>query len=200
MHATGESPVDERDAGMRRIGLPIGLCIVQLILAYEWLVSGINKLVNPNFPVQLASTLRQGMDGNPYGWYGTFLRQVVLPHASTFGVLTELGEIAIGATLLTGAVLWIWRPHSSITVLASRAASLALAGAAFLSLNYFFQGGSPLPWVNAGNAFNEGIDIDILIPLLAVTLLVANLRATRFAAVRAPARWVQSRGGESWTA
>jgi thiosulfate dehydrogenase [quinone] large subunit len=176
-----------------RIGMPAGLCAVQLVLAYEWLVSGINKLINPNFTVQLASTLRQSIDGNPYSWYVGFLRQVVLPHASLFGVLTELGELAIGVTLMVGVVLWLRLPDSRITHLVGRAASLALAGAAFLSLNYFFQGGSPLPWVDPANAFNEGVDIDILIPLLAVTLLVANLRALgvagdRVSRVRVPVR------------
>jgi thiosulfate dehydrogenase [quinone] large subunit len=166
-------------APMRRAGLPIGLAVVQLILAYEWLVSGLNKLINPNFTVQLAGTLRQSLDGNPYGPYVTLLRAVVIPHATLFGVLTEVGEMAIGITLLAGAALWIWRPASRLAARAAGAASAALAGAAFLSLNYFLQGGSPLPWPDGANAFNEGVDIDILIPLLAVTLLVANLRAAR---------------------
>jgi hypothetical protein len=46
-----------------------------------------------------------------------------------------------------------------------------------ISLNYFLQGGSPLPWINPSNAFSEGVDIDILIPLLSATLLVVKLRA-----------------------
>lgn len=165
----------------KRIGLPASLCAVQLVLAYEWLISGINKLVNPNFTVQLAGTLRQGMDGNPYGIYVTFLRQVVLPHASIFGILTELGETAIGITLAVSAVLWLTRPHSGLTLHAGKAAVAALAGAAFLSLNYFLQGGSPMPWINPGNAFNEGVDIDILIPLVSIVLLIANVQGIRTA-------------------
>ncbi len=67
-----------------------------------------------------------------------------------------------GITLLVSAVLWIWRPLSRLTVYAGRGACLARASAAFLCLNFFFQGGSPLPWINPAHAFNEGVDIDIL--------------------------------------
>jgi thiosulfate dehydrogenase [quinone] large subunit len=179
--------------------VPASLAAVQLVVAYEWLVSGINKLLNPNFTVQLASTLRQSMSGNPYSSYVTFLRDVVLPHATLVGVLTELGETAIGVTLATSAVLWLWRPASRLTIYAGAAAAAALAGAAFLSLNYFLQGGSPLPWIDPANAFNEGVDIDILIPLLSASLLVSNLRAVRYLAARASALR-SGDDGTSWAA
>jgi thiosulfate dehydrogenase (quinone) large subunit len=188
---------DGGDGLPRRIGLPAGLAVVQLILAYEWLVSGINKLVNLNFTVQLAGTLRDSMSGNPYTPYVTFLRDIVLPHATLFGIFTEVGESAIGCVLLASAVLWLWRPTSQFTLYAGRAACAALAGAAFLSLNYFLQGGSPLPWIDSANAFNEGVDIDILIPLLSVTLLVANLRAVRTATERF-APWKPRSERTSW--
>jgi len=105
-----------------RIGLPIGLCLVHLVLAYEWLVSGINKLLNPNFTVQLASTLHQNMNGNPYSWYASFLRQIVLPHASLFGVPTELGQVAIGITLVVTTALWWRRPEKHGQVVVGKAA------------------------------------------------------------------------------
>jgi thiosulfate dehydrogenase (quinone) large subunit len=180
---------------LRRIRLPAGLATVQLILAYEWLVSGINKIANPNFTVQLAGTIRDSMNGNPYTAYVTFLCGLVLPHAGLFGLLTEVGETAIGLTLLVSAALWLMRPASQLTLYAGKAATAALAGAAFLSLHYFLQGGSALPWINPANAFNEGVDIDILIPLLCVTLLVANLRAVRaatrrFAVLQPKSEWM----------
>ncbi len=160
-----------------RAGLPVGLAVIQMVLAYEWLISGINKLINPNFTAQLASTLRDGMKGNPYGWYNSLVSAVILPHASVVGVLTEIGEFAIGITLLGSALLWLWRPSGALTRLAAGGAIIALAGGAFLSLNYFLQGGTTLPWINAANAFNEGVDIDVMIPLISVALLVSNARA-----------------------
>jgi thiosulfate dehydrogenase [quinone] large subunit len=182
----------------QRLGLPLGLCLVQLVLAYEWLVSGINKLLNPNFTVQLASTLRQNMNGNPYSWYVSFLRQIVLPHATLFGVLTELGELAIGITLVVSTVLWWRRPHGRLTLYVGGAACLALAGAVLLPLNFFFMSGSPLPWINPANAFNEGMTIDMLVPLLSVALLVANLRAVRAVAGRLSELRAAGDGRLSW--
>ena len=180
--------------------MPVAVCLMQIALAYEWLVSGINKLLNSGFTAQLASTLHQNMSGNQYGWYVTFLRQVVLPHAGVFGWLTEVGELVIGGTLVVSALLWLLRPSGRLTHHAGWAACLALIGAVFVPLNYFFMSGDPLPWINAANAFGEGVSIDVLISLLAVPLLFATLRAVRtFAARRSDSRpW--RLGGLQWTA
>lgn len=168
--------------------LPMTACVVQLILAYEWLISGIDKFINPNFTIQLAKTIASGLNGNPYGPYVALVRAIVLPNASLFGLLTEIGEVGIGATLALATVVCIWRPGTRLSVHAGLAASGALAGATFLSLNYFLQTGSPLPWVDGANAFREGIGIDILLPAIAVTLLVANLRAVRHGIARSDER------------
>ncbi len=45
-------------------------------------------------------------------------------------VLTEVGETAIGLTLVAGALLWLWRPSSRITGYGALAAAAALLGAA----------------------------------------------------------------------
>jgi thiosulfate dehydrogenase [quinone] large subunit len=168
-------------SSMGRVGLPAGLAVVQLMLAYECLVSGINKLLNLNFTFQLASMLQQNMNHNPYGWYVSFLRQIVLPHASLFGLMTELGELSIGASLLVSAVLWLVRPDNRLARLTAQVACLALVGTIFLPLNFFFMSGTSMPWINPANALNEGVTIDILMPCLAATLLVANVRAVRAA-------------------
>ncbi|HEX6510542.1 MAG TPA: hypothetical protein VF221_23180 [Chloroflexota bacterium] len=178
----------------RPVGLAAGLCLVQLVLAYEWLMSGINKLLNPNFTAQLASNLQQNMTGNPYIWYAGILRQIVLPRAGVFGVLTELGELSIGVTLLASAVLWLRRPNSRLTLHVGKAACLALAGSIFLPLNFFLMSGDPIPWINSANAFNEGVSIDAFIAMLAVTLLLTNLRAVRAATQS------QIERGMSWAA
>jgi hypothetical protein len=57
------------------------------------------------------------------------------------------------------------------------AASAGLLGSASLSLNYFFQGGIYLPWINSGNALNPGVDINIMVALVSVVLVGANLSA-----------------------
>lgn len=195
-----DTPASRSGSGTaaQRIGLPIGLCAVQLVLAYEWLISGTNKLLDSNFTAQLASNLRQNMNGNPYGWYVTFLRQIVLPHASLFGVLTELGELAVGITLVAGAVLWWRQPRGRLAVYAGGAACLALVGAVFMPLNFFFMSGSPLPWINPANAFNEGVTVDMLVPLLSAVLLITNLQAVRTAAAALPRVNSEVKGRLSW--
>ena len=50
----------------------------------------------------------------------------------------------------------------------------ALLASAFLSLNYFFQGGTNVPWINPNGAFTQGVDITILIPLISITLFAAH--------------------------
>ena len=41
------------------------------------------------------------------GWYGWFLEHVVIPNAGVFGWLVTLGELAVGAALILGALTGI---------------------------------------------------------------------------------------------
>src|SRR5437764_7766815 len=85
------------------------LVAIQALIAWEWLVSGINKLLSGMFPQMLPDTLNDGIKGNPNGWYVSFLQSVVLPHSLFFGYLIEWGELAIGILLLAGAILLLRR-------------------------------------------------------------------------------------------
>src|SRR4051794_34658872 len=59
--------------------LPFSLYAVQLILAYEWLLSGVNKIVSSQFASQLPVMLHQSTLVNRYHWYSSLLEQLVLP-------------------------------------------------------------------------------------------------------------------------
>jgi hypothetical protein len=157
--------------------LPGWLIVMQLVLAHQWLVSGVNKLLDPHFGTQLVPVLRGSTQGNPYGWYATFLRVVVLPNHALFALAVQVMEPAIGLALLLGAGLWVVRPRELVTIYGGLAASAALVGSVGLSLNYFFQGGTYLPWINSGNALNPGIDINIMTAAVSTVLLGANLSA-----------------------
>jgi hypothetical protein len=50
----------------------IGLLAVQLIVGYEWLMSGVTKIVRGDFPSGLAGELREKSEGMS-GWYKSFL-------------------------------------------------------------------------------------------------------------------------------
>jgi thiosulfate dehydrogenase [quinone] large subunit len=163
---------------------------VQLVLAFEWLISSLNKLLAPNFDAGLLAVLQGSTHTNPYTWYSAILQRIVIPNHSLFAFATPLGEMAIGLTLTAGAVFWLLRFPPRATMFGAGMVCAALLGSAFLSLNYFFQGGTTLPWVNTSNAFTEGVDIDILIPLLSLVLLAAYvhiLYTARSAALEATA-------------
>ena len=92
MKRQGPAMIDEDGSphyaasGLKR--LSGGLIVMQLVLAYLWLVSGANKLLDPAFGTQLVPVLRQSTQGNPYGWYATFLRIIVLPNHTLFALET----------------------------------------------------------------------------------------------------------------
>ncbi len=48
-----------------------------------------------------------------------------------------------------------------------------------MSLTYFFEGATALPWITTTLAYSPSVDIDILVPLLSLILLVANVHALR---------------------
>jgi thiosulfate dehydrogenase [quinone] large subunit len=152
---------------------------MQLVLAYEWLLSGIDKVADPNFAAELPANLRGSTLVNPYTWYSSILKAAVLPHTSLLAPAVELVELAIGAALIVSGALWLWRPRARTTLYVAYLACAALAGGILLAVNYSFQQGVPLPWINSAQAFSPGMGIDMLIALLSIPLLGANLWAIR---------------------
>jgi thiosulfate dehydrogenase (quinone) large subunit len=169
-------------ASSRLRRLSVWLIVLQLILAYLWLVSGINKLLDSHFGGELVPLLRASTQGNPYGWYAGFLRVIVLPHHAFFAIAVQVMELGIGVVLLLGAALWIIRPSGRLVVLGALATTAALLGSIGLSLNYFFQAGSAVPWINPGNGLAPGVDTNRLVALVSAVVLgsyVSALLATR---------------------
>jgi thiosulfate dehydrogenase [quinone] large subunit len=156
---------------------------LQAVIAWEWLVSGVNKLLAGNFPQGLADTLNEGIDNNPNGWYVSILQGVVLPHSVAFGYLIEATELFIGIALFIGVVVLIGpvrrrgMPQYRLAVGEVAAAMLAALLCAFLCVNFhFFMGDGIFPWFDPANAFDEGITLDTLMPPVAVLLFLVNAR------------------------
>lgn len=151
------------------------LALIQLAVGYEWLVSGLSKLANGNFPSGLAGTLRE-LEGNAPGWYGGFLRSVVLPHAQTWGWTIELTELATGAALAVAALAFL----RGRGVRAARAATVAASavGAALL-VNFELANGGGFGLHLASDSFNEGVDLDTLLLGVQLVLLAFALRGLR---------------------
>jgi thiosulfate dehydrogenase (quinone) large subunit len=158
-----------------------GVAVVEASIGYEWLLSGLNKVLSPTFVSGLAGTLRESLQGNPNRWYASLADSLIIPHARIFALPAEGGEILVALGMFAGAMLWVsgrvresrWAKHLSLGVI------LALLGGILMSLNYAVMGGDTLPGINAGNAFNEGLSIDSLLAMIGIGLLAVHLAAAR---------------------
>lgn len=178
-----------RDAGQSsttaaaRYGL-MGLLLVQLFIGYEWFVSGLTKMVRGGFPSGLADELTEKSEGAA-GWYTSFLDEIVIPNGTAFGYLIEIGELLVGVALVAAALLWLvgWarlsqRGRTAVLLVTALA---ALAGI-LMNVNFHLANGSAHPWLIPEEGFDEGVDLDSLMPAIQAVLLfvsVAVLRAIR---------------------
>jgi hypothetical protein len=155
---------------------------VEGLIAWEWLVSGANKVLAGDFPQGLAATLGDGAKNNPNGWYVQLLNAVIIPHSVGFGYAIEFTELLIGLGLLIGTVLLLGPvrrkgdPQYHIALGEMVVASVAAVACAFLCVNFhFFMGDGFLPGVNTAKAFDEGISLDTLMPPLSLVVLAVNI-------------------------
>lgn len=178
-----------------RAGL-LGLLAVQAILGYEWLMSGLTKIVRGGFPSGLSDELQEKSEGAAT-WYARFLDSVVIPNGSLFGVLVIVAELAVGGTLIAAAALWAFRWER--LGLAGRtgllAATLAAAlGGLLMNVNFHLANGSAHPWLIPGDGFDEGVDLDSFMPAVQLVLIAVSVAVWR--AIRQGAR-AQEEGADS---
>jgi thiosulfate dehydrogenase [quinone] large subunit len=157
-----------------------GMAVVEAALGYEWLVSGLNKLLSPGFGSGLAKHLQSNLQGNPNRWYASLVDRLVLPHAGLFAGLVVVGELSVALGMFLGAALWLSGRLRSITPRVLQMGVIAaLVGSTIMSANYMLMSGNTLPGLNPANAFNEGISIDTLLTIIGVGLLAVHLVASR---------------------
>ena len=158
------------------------LAAIQAIIGWEWIMSGCNKILSGNFPQGLSDALNNGIKDNPNGWYVAFLKQIVLPNSMFFGYMIQWTEIAVGIILLSAAVLLLTKPRMAgepqhrLAIAYSIMAIIAAAVGAFQNINFhFWMGGWVIPTFDPASAYNEGIDLDGLLPLFFLIIIIANL-------------------------
>lgn len=159
----------------------LGLLAIQVIIGYEWFMSGLTKIVRGGFPSGLADELTEKSEGAA-SWYVSFLDSVVIPNGSTIGVLIILGELAVGAALIAAAALWAFRWEvlgSSGRTAVLAATFVAALGGIFMNVNFHLANGSAHPWLIPGEGFDEGVDLDSLMP--GIQLVLATVAAVMWA-------------------
>lgn len=154
-----------------------GFLLVEIIIGYEWFISGIVKLTRGGFPAGLADELVEKSQGVA-PWYGRFLETFVIPNAELFGYAIEISELLAGVILIAGPLigLFAWdrvsdRVRSAVLLLTA----LAAIGGTFLAINLHLANGAAHPWVIPGDAFDEGIDLDSVLPGIQIVIAVVSI-------------------------
>ena len=150
----------------------IGLLAIQIAIGYEWFMSGVTKIVRGGFPAGLADELREKSEGVA-SWYKSFLDGAVIPNGVAWGYAIEIGELLIGVVLIGSALFWLFgwervgaRARGYLLVLTMLA---ALAGVA-MNVGFHLANGSAHPWLIPADGFDEGVDLDSLMPAIQLVL------------------------------
>ncbi|MEP6987490.1 MAG: hypothetical protein ABI970_17935, partial [Chloroflexota bacterium] len=171
----------------------IALLLVQLLIGYEWFMSGLVKVVRGDFPSGLAAELTEKMQG-AVAWYANFLNAVVIPNGSVFGYVIMISELLAGVALIGGALLWLFRWGRlplNVRKLVLLVIIIAGLGSIFLLINLHLANGSAHPWVLPKSGFDEGVDLDSLLPAVQAVIVGVSViylaRLRRVQALAAPA-------------
>ena len=100
----------------------IALAGFQLLIGYEWLLAGGDKLLLGTFPAQLGGMLLALVrGGHLVGFFAAILQGLVVPHAVLFGSLIEWGETLAGLGLMAAPAWWRCFAHWQDAPSAARA-------------------------------------------------------------------------------
>lgn len=147
----------------------VALLLVQAVVGYEWLVSGLTKLERGGFPQGLAGELRD-MSSSAPGWYRHFLASVVLPHGQAFGCAIEVAEVVVGA-LLIGAAAGVLTGRVSLSSrLLCRSAAAASVAALLMVADFELANGGRFGLSLGKDTFDEGVDLDTMLTGLQLAL------------------------------
>jgi thiosulfate dehydrogenase [quinone] large subunit len=141
---------------------------ILLVIAYEWMVSGLDKFLSGQFVQQINEQLTSALQGMQYSFYADILKHVVIPYASVYAVLVEVGEVCVGLAFVIIAIAIFRNKLSKLIINLGIWASLI---SAFMVLNFFFfQGGAM--FLNPGDPFDEGIPIDFILFLMQLGMVI----------------------------
>jgi hypothetical protein len=162
----------------------VALIGLQAALGYEWLISGLDKILYGRFPETLGGLLASVLRvGNIPALFAALLRALALPHSLFFGWLIEWSETLAGVALLGAALmalLWPalerrlapearpWLAHGRRT--GDALAVAVAAGTVLLGLSFYLLDGAPAFWPLPSIAFGGAVDTGLLLAALAAPL------------------------------
>lgn len=154
-----------------------GLAMVEAVIGYEWLLSGLDKVLSARYLPGLANALRTSIQENPHSWWVAFIQQQVLPHAQVWALLVEIGELLVALGFFAGALLWASGcfPTARWTRWLNAGVLLALYGGVLMTANYYLMAGHGFPALNPGNPFDEGLSLDGVLTAIGLGLLLLHL-------------------------
>ena len=175
--------------GLGRLPL-ISILLVQILVGYEWLDSGLTKVVDGGFPSGLAADLHDRVK-SAAGWYRSFVDGSIIPHGVFFGYLIEIGELLVGIALIAAALLWLFRwqhlpDRGRLALLA--VTILAAIGGIFMAINFHLAIGGIHPWLIPKSGFDESVDLDALLPAVQLVFIVLAVGAWRVVRQACPVR------------
>ncbi len=141
----------DREALSKEVVYVLGALGVQMVLAYEWLVAGWEKIISPDFAEKLPGTLTFFASKNPLPWVQSFLQEVAVPNAPLLAELVRWGEFAVGAGLLVSMIVFLFVPHQTVKRAAVVGMIAALKGGAFLSAVFYVSAGWTSPSTHGVN-------------------------------------------------
>ena len=186
--------VMKRRAPLPGVSVPnVALAGLQMLIGYEWLVSGVDKLLLGTFPDKMGGLLTAAISGGRLpDFFAALLQNLVLPNAQFFGVFIEWSETLAGVGLIAAGLVTLLRPLAERYLklraalvfsygarLLDLLAPFAAAGAGLLGLSFFLLDGLPLPWFAPSIAYGGAIDTGLFLAVASVILIVAQLRQQR---------------------
>lgn len=174
----------------------IALAGLQLVIGYQWLVSGSDKILLGTFPAQVGYLLMgQITSGKLPAYFAVLLESLVVPNASVFGYGIMFGETLAGLGLTAAGLLMLlspfveahisgrlWKSFAVIDGLVTCLAPIAAIGAGLLGLSYYVLDGAPTLWFTPSLAYGGAIAPGMVVALASLVLVVAQvfrLRASR---------------------
>lgn len=162
----------------------VGFLVIEMIIGYEWLISGLVKIVGGDFPSGLANELLKKSAEMP-AWYAGFLKSAVIPNAVFFGYTIEIAELLAGIALIAAPLIWlfVWSHVSDrMRLLGLLSVASAAIGGAFLAVNLHIANAASHPWLFPGDGFDEGVDLDSVLP--AIQIAIATVSIILFRGIR----------------